>query len=428
MTTIISKSGTGIPPSDQLETAELAVDASNGDLYTKLSDGTVVQINGGSGSGGVEEAPIDTKQYARQDGAWSEVVIPDGGGGGGAGVLISGTEPADKTEGMMWMDTSASPALVWIWDGAAWVEFPFVGSSPKLAAPIPKIEYLVIAGGGAGGGGAVGGGGGAGGYRTNVTGDLSGGNSSAEATPAELLNVPLWTQFIVKVGEGGFNRTGAGTGASNSEKKGQNSSFGPVVSTGGGRGGSGNGGSGGGATGVNSGSNVGGNPQTNQGFKGGDSQSNTLNGGGGAGGGGAGTTEVANGNDRDGNHGGAGLVSSIDGLNKARAGGGGGASGTSRTPGDGGNGGGGQGGMGGSSNPAILPTAGEPNTGGGGGAGSSTSGDYDHNLNIGGSGVVIVRYQGPQYATGGVVTTHNGYTVHTFTSGEAIFNVTGPMP
>ena len=367
--------------------------------------------------------------WVEENGKWVWDASGGGsGGGGGAGVLMSDTEPTDKTEGMMWMDTSTSPAVVWVWDGAAWVEFPFVGSSPKLAAPIPKIEYLVIAGGGAGESGTGGGGGGAGGYRTNVTGDKSGGNTNAETTPAELLNVPLWTQFVVKVGEGGFTRSGASSDSSNNDKKGQNSSFGPIVSTGGGRGGSGNGGSGGGATGVKSSAKPGGSPQPNQGHKGGDGQQNNTSGGGGAGGGGAGTEQVLNGNARDGNHGGDGLVSSIDGLNKIRGGGGGGASTTGRTPGNGGNGGGGQGGMTDNNRPAVLPTAGEVNTGGGGGAGSSTSSDYDHTLNSGGSGIVIVRYQGPQYATGGVVTTHNGYTVHTFTSGEAIFNVTGPTP
>ena len=80
MTRIISKSGTGAPASDKLETAELAVDISNGDLYTKLADNSVVQINGGSGSGGgVEEAPVDGKQYARQDAGWSEITSTGGG-------------------------------------------------------------------------------------------------------------------------------------------------------------------------------------------------------------------------------------------------------------------------------------------------------------------------------------------------------------
>jgi hypothetical protein len=34
----------------------------------------------------------------------------------------------------------------------------------------------------------------------------------------------------------------------------------------------------------------------------------------------------------------------------------------------------------------------------------------------GGSGVVVIRYFGPQRATGGTVTFNGGYTYHTFTS------------
>jgi hypothetical protein len=34
----------------------------------------------------------------------------------------------------------------------------------------------------------------------------------------------------------------------------------------------------------------------------------------------------------------------------------------------------------------------------------------------GGSGVVILRYLGPQRGTGGTVTSSGGYTIHTFTT------------
>jgi hypothetical protein len=71
------------------------------------------------------------------------------------------------------------------------------------------------------------------------------------------------------------------------------------------------------------------------------------------------------------------------------------------TVGSGGLGGGGNGG-----DPGITGSDGTVNTGGGGGG---------RNKN-GGSGVVIVRYLGPQKATGGTVTSTGGYTIHTFTS------------
>jgi hypothetical protein len=48
---------------------------------------------------------------------------------------------------------------------------------------------------------------------------------------------------------------------------------------------------------------------------------------------------------------------------------------------------------------------GQANTGGGGGGG-----------NLGGSGVVFLRYLGAQKFTGGTVTSSGGYTIHQFNS------------
>jgi len=124
VTTIITKKGSGKPALDSLQEAELAVDITNGDLYTKAS-GQIVKLNGEGGTGngnpvvisddppeepeegdlwycsqadqeglycwdgavwfgtespnsvGLEEAPEDGKQYARRNVSWSEIVIPD---------------------------------------------------------------------------------------------------------------------------------------------------------------------------------------------------------------------------------------------------------------------------------------------------------------------------------------------------------------
>ena len=58
-----------------------------------------------------------------------------------------------------------------------------------------------------------------------------------------------------------------------------------------------------------------------------------------------------------------------------------------------------------------------PNTGGGGGsARGGISG-------AGGSGIVMVRYSGPQKANGGIITSVDGYTIHTFLSGTTTFEV-----
>jgi hypothetical protein len=51
----------------------------------------------------------------------------------------------------------------------------------------------------------------------------------------------------------------------------------------------------------------------------------------------------------------------------------------------------------------------------GGGAGGSDP-EFAGTFPGGGSGIVLVRYLGPQRGTGGTVTTFNGFTIHAFTS------------
>jgi len=232
------------------------------------------------------------------------------------------------------------------------------------------IQYLVIGGGGGGGyngfgGNTSGGGGGAGGYRTNRTGDASGGGASAEAA----FNITLGTNYSVTVGAGGAAVT-----------NGSDSVFGSITSLGGGAGSAasanGNsGGSGGGATAADPGSFLGGAGTANQGYVGGDEGTFgspfPSGGGGGAGAvGGTPTSASVSGN------GGTGVASTITGSSVTRAGGGGGSNFVNGgTAGTGGSGGGGNG-----SNSASG-TAGTANTGGGGG-----------NNAAGGSGVVILRY------------------------------------
>jgi hypothetical protein len=126
-TTIIVKSGSGKPEPSSLEVAELALDVTDGALYSKLQDGDIHQLNDGADdvdlSDYVTEAPIDTKQYARQDGSWSEIVIPDGGTG--SSVHIGDTPPDSPQEGQQWMEVPASgDATMWIFDGDKWLQQP----------------------------------------------------------------------------------------------------------------------------------------------------------------------------------------------------------------------------------------------------------------------------------------------------------------
>ena len=128
--TIIVKKGAGTPSPESLQEAELALDTVDGSLYSKLGDGTVVQLNDGADdvdlSDYVTEAPKDTKQYARQDGDWSEIVIPDGGTG--SSVHIGANPPDSPEEGQQWLETPAGgDAKMWIWDGAVWLEQPSGG-------------------------------------------------------------------------------------------------------------------------------------------------------------------------------------------------------------------------------------------------------------------------------------------------------------
>ena len=126
-TTIIVKNGSGKPEPDSLQQAELAIDVASGDLYTKLADDSVALLNDGADdvdlSDYVKEAPEDTKQYARQDGDWSEIVIPDGGTG--SSVHIGENPPADPQEGQQWMEVPTDgDATMWIYDGGKWLQQP----------------------------------------------------------------------------------------------------------------------------------------------------------------------------------------------------------------------------------------------------------------------------------------------------------------
>ena len=263
---------------------------------------------------------------------------------------------------------------------------------------LTKVEVLVVAGGGGGGTG----GGGAGGLIYN---------SNFAVTPG--------TQLTVTVGDGGSGTSSWG-GAGNA---GGNSVFGSLTAIGGGAGlhragatNSGTGGSGGGDAG-GSGYTLS-NATAGQGFSGGNSPENGTTdeepGGGGGGAGGPGenaSTPTASNNATvratAAGAGGPGLGFDISGTFTYYAGGGGGSNR---------NGVGKPGGIGGGGTGGASPTAGSPNTGGGGGGTGYSGYGGGGTSAAGGSGIVIVRYQGPQKAIGGTVTTSAGYTIHTFTT------------
>ena len=318
-----------------------------------------------------------------------------------------------------------------------------------------KAEVLVVAGGGGGGGGhGAAGGGGAGGLVYH---------SAKEITPGSTITVTVGNG-----GQGGRYYGGSTTGnygASNNSHgfQGGNSSFGDIIAIGGGGGNEAfytdsiykNGGSGGGAGdyyfGVaNPGASRGGlATQTNSGggigygFPGGsrgpggpttaeDSSHAAPHEG--SGGGGAGGTATGGGPSQP-SDGGIGryypqFINAGSPAGWFAGGGGGGyyyygpyASTNAPNTETGWKGGGGRGCNGNTNYEAQDggayargrgTTAGTPNTGGGGGGGSGNN--TTPNAPDGGSGIVIIRYKGPQKATGGTITTVDNETVHTFTS------------
>jgi hypothetical protein len=239
--------------------------------------------------------------------------------------------------------------------------------------------------------------------------------------------------YTVTVGGGGSGNAQSGD---YSGSNGSDSLFGGITSYGGG-GGSGNahtnsingksGGSGGGAhasygnsaprVGYVGGSTrpTGGSGVAGQGFSGGLAYDSSDVSGQVSGGGGGANTAGTEGGLNTGGNGGTGKVSYFSGSPTYYAGGGGGGVWNNGTPGSGGNGGGGTGGY------SVSPTAGSTNSGGGGGGGNGIQAYYSLGA-AGGSGIVIVRYLGSAKATGGTITSVNGYTVHTFT-GTTTFTV-----
>ncbi len=246
------------------------------------------------------------------------------------------------------------------------------------------MDMLIVAGGG--GGGYNGGGGGGGGGVVNPTG----------------VTVSNGTSLTVTVGAAGSGATSsvdAGDGG-NSSVTGQTTAVGGGGAASRDHGSAAhNGGSGGGGAGDVGGRSTAGTGTAGQGNSGGAGGNTgggaSAAGGGGGGAGGAGT----NGSTSQGGNGGVGISNSYTGSAVFYAGGGYGAHVASGSVGTAGNGSANAGGGG----------NGQPNTG------SGTAGK---------AGIVIIRYLGPQRATGGTITTVGSYTVHTFTS-SGTFTVTG---
>ena len=308
-----------------------------------------------------------------------------------------------------------------------------------------EVEVMVVGGGG-GGGMDMGGGGGGGGVLYEPNFKVSPGTEVTVTVGAGGYGAPA--------GSGGYRTDGVGPQPGGHQftvraTNGSDSAFGTLVAKGGGYGASsyygytpdygygGTGASGGGCSAYTHGGEryVDTNNYPGQGYPGGNSgnpasgaDDHYSGGGGGAGGRGtSGPNHVAPSGTAG--HGGPGVI--IPRMSPYYYGGGGGGSGYSGNGGNGGLGGGG-GGAGSNGNIGYGDTSGRnngvnggsgnyqpggnggANTGGGGGGGSH----YNSNNKggEGGSGIVIIRYNGPQAASGGTYSFENGVSYHTFTS------------
>ena len=321
-------------------------------------------------------------------------------------------------------------------------------SDPNSRRTIREVEVMVVGGGG-GGGMDMGGGGGGGGVIYEPSYKVSPGVGITVTVGAGGYGAPA--------GNGGYRTDGAGPQPNShqftiSATNGEDSVFGTIKAKGGGYGASsyygytpnsgigGYGASGGGCSAYTHGGERYVDDQyiPGQGFAGGNSGNPASGGddhysGGGGGAGGRGTSGPNHsGPNGTAGHGGPGVL--ISRMSPYYYGGGGGGSCYSGTKGgDGGLGGGGGGAAGGNGNTVGYGDTngrnaggngglgnnqpggnGGANTGGGGGGGSHYS--SNNKGGEGGSGIVIVRYNGPQAASGGTYTYENGVSFHTFTS------------
>jgi hypothetical protein len=296
------------------------------------------------------------------------------------GIAAEATTPAPKaTGGVIYSDS---------------LYYYHVFGSTGVFTPSATIsgQYLVVAGGGGGGSNnTAGGGGGAGGYRSAMTGQLSGANSSPETA----VSLVSGTNYTVTIGGGGGGGgSAAGTNGTASSIIGGAVS---ISSTGGGGGGQFDGqvgGSGGGAGMQPPAPRNGAAGTALQGLAGGNGLQTSVNYS--AGGGGGAGAVGSNGINGYGGNGGAGITANLYGVVTFGGGGGGGNTNDAAGPqsaagGLGGLGGGGNGARG-SDTFGQTGFSGTANTGGGGGGGGTDTGTLVFNGGAGGSGIVMIRY------------------------------------
>jgi len=365
-------------------------------------DGSKIATTGANSSATTEYVDITLTEGAHQFG------VSLGNGSGPAGFLFAAVRLSDNT---VFAKSDSGWTAANFWESSLNDYYSY----DKNFLPTNTTSALAnvfVVGGGGGGANNHGGGGGGGGV-----------------TSVPSYRIYNGAIYSVAVGTGG----NGGTISSRSGGNGGASAFGTLTAAGGGGGGgrvanssvtqSLTGGSGGGGAGTIDGNTglpgAGAAGVSGQGYNGGNGSSDATAGNGG-GGGGAG---VAGGNASGtgsgvgtSGAGGNGLQSSISGTASYYAGGGSGGRWGTGAVGAAGLGGGG---LGGAADGAVGGN-GTANTGGGAGGG----GGGNANGGVGGSGIVIVSYPtGSITATGGIMTTSGGNTIHTFRISGGDFKV-----
>lgn len=291
--------------------------------------------------------------------------------------------PSVPSTGMIRMNSTTGYPEWYDISTSTWVKFPFESYF--------SADALIVAGGGGSGASSS--------YVQTGVGN-GGGGGGAGGLLLQSINFVPGTSYTITVGAGGAAGTANVIGGS-----GGNSRIGSFTAAiGGGGGGTGwnygpsAGGSGGGNGGASSGLPLGGLGTSGQGYRGGNRTYGGASGCGGGGSSGPGTDFTSNANYGAGTAGGAGTVNTYSGSSVTYAAGGNGGAYNS-----------------GSSSYGGTNATSNTGNGGIGGAGSDSAGGW-YTGGAGGSGVVIIRYLGLQRATGGTVTSSNGYTIHTFTT------------
>jgi hypothetical protein len=71
---LLHKRGDRAPSVSEIDVGEVAINTVDGELYVRTEGDQVVAIGASGGpGGGISEAPLDGKQYGRQDADWTEI-------------------------------------------------------------------------------------------------------------------------------------------------------------------------------------------------------------------------------------------------------------------------------------------------------------------------------------------------------------------